>query len=329
MTGRRPPGGARSTNALARPALALGAGALVALSMPPWGFWPLAIVGVMLFEVALGDAAARRATDAARLALRRRMDVPRDGVDGAADPARVPGRRQPCSPASTCWPQLRGAGRAVAGDRASSGAHAGRGGAVLVPVRWRPAGDDGDVAGRRPARRRRPRRRRDPAHLGRVPARHRRWSTSGASVRDRRRGTSPGVRATPQAAIALGVIAVVASCSRPIAPQGSATGETLRVAAVQGGGEQGTSALEVPPRLVTERHLEATRSIPDDADLDLVLWPENTIDVDVFEGSDDLRRHRRRGGAARRADRRRRHRGARGSTPRSSSPPTARSSTGT
>jgi apolipoprotein N-acyltransferase len=37
---------------------------------------------------------------------------------------------------------------------------------------------------------------------------------------------------------------------------------------------------------VTERHLEATRSIPDDADLDLVLWPENTIDVDVFEGSE-------------------------------------------
>ena len=49
---------------------------------------------------------------------------------------------------------------------------------------------------------------------------------------------------------------------------------------MQGGGEQGTSALEVPSSLVTERHLEATRSIPDDADLDLVLWPENTIDVD-------------------------------------------------
>jgi apolipoprotein N-acyltransferase len=70
-----------------------------------------------------------------------------------------------------------------------------------------------------------------------------------------------------------------------VAPRGSATGETLEIAAVQGGGEQGTSALEVPARLVTERHLEATRSIPADADLDLVLWPENTIDVDVFEGS--------------------------------------------
>jgi apolipoprotein N-acyltransferase len=38
---------------LARPALALASGTLVALSMPPWGFWPLAIVGVVLFEVTL------------------------------------------------------------------------------------------------------------------------------------------------------------------------------------------------------------------------------------------------------------------------------------
>src|SRR6187431_450635 len=45
---------------LARPALALGAGALVALAMPPWGFWPLAVVGVMLFEIALGAEPSRR-----------------------------------------------------------------------------------------------------------------------------------------------------------------------------------------------------------------------------------------------------------------------------
>ena len=28
--------------------------------MPPWGFWPLAVVGVMLFEIALGDEPSRR-----------------------------------------------------------------------------------------------------------------------------------------------------------------------------------------------------------------------------------------------------------------------------
>jgi apolipoprotein N-acyltransferase len=40
---------------------------------------------------------------------------------------------------------------------------------------------------------------------------------------------------------------------------------------------------------VTERHLDATRSIATDADLDLVLWPENTIDVVAFDGSQPMR----------------------------------------
>lgn len=33
---------------------ALAGGVLVALSLPPWGFWPLAIIGVAVFETALG-----------------------------------------------------------------------------------------------------------------------------------------------------------------------------------------------------------------------------------------------------------------------------------
>ena len=44
---------------IARPALALGAGVLVALSLPPWGFWPLAIIGVACFEAALGATPTR------------------------------------------------------------------------------------------------------------------------------------------------------------------------------------------------------------------------------------------------------------------------------
>ena len=58
----RPPRSARAPlhARIARPALALGAGALVALAMPPWGFWPLAVVGVMLFEIALGAEPSRR-----------------------------------------------------------------------------------------------------------------------------------------------------------------------------------------------------------------------------------------------------------------------------
>jgi len=64
-----------------------------------------------------------------------------------------------------------------------------------------------------------------------------------------------------------------------LAPTGRDIGTPVTIAAVQGGGRQGTSALEVPSRLVTEAHLAATASIPADGRIDLVLWPENTIDV--------------------------------------------------
>ena len=40
--------------------LALGGGLLVALSLPPWGFWPLAFVGVAVFETALGESPTPR-----------------------------------------------------------------------------------------------------------------------------------------------------------------------------------------------------------------------------------------------------------------------------
>jgi apolipoprotein N-acyltransferase len=94
----------------------------------------------------------------------------------------------------------------------------------------------------------------------------------------------PAVPVRPLHAIALSV-AVVLVALAAVAPRGAATGETMRVAAIQGGGEQGTTALEVPSILVTERHLETTASIEPDPDLDLVLWPENTVDVILFDGS--------------------------------------------
>ena len=73
-----------------------------------------------------------------------------------------------------------------------------------------------------------------------------------------------------------------------VAPRGTGTGVRLDVAAVQGGGEQGTSALDVDSSVVTARHLEATRTIAPDESLDLVLWPENVIDVEDFATSDEL-----------------------------------------
>jgi apolipoprotein N-acyltransferase len=96
----------------------------------------------------------------------------------------------------------------------------------------------------------------------------------------------PSASGAPHGLIALAVIVVVIVLAA-VAPEGSPTGSTITVAAVQGGGEQGTSAEDVPSRVVTERHLEATQTIEPDPDLDMVLWPENVIDVndEPFEGS--------------------------------------------
>ncbi len=94
-------------------------------------------------------------------------------------------------------------------------------------------------------------------------------------------------RTTADVAIAVLAPALVFVVS-VFAPTGSGTGRFLDVAAVQGGGEQGTSALEVPSSLVTQRHVEATATIEPDEELDLVLWPENVIDVDAFAGSPEL-----------------------------------------
>jgi apolipoprotein N-acyltransferase len=63
------------------------------------------------------------------------------------------------------------------------------------------------------------------------------------------------------------------------APRGTDTGRSIRIAAVQGGGRQGTSALQVPASLVAARHLEATSTIASDLNLDLVLWPENVLRI--------------------------------------------------
>ena len=62
------------------------------------------------------------------------------------------------------------------------------------------------------------------------------------------------------------------------APTGSDL-EPINVAAIQGGGRQGTSALEVPSIDVTHAHLAASQLVRDSDEVDMVLWPENAIDV--------------------------------------------------
>ena len=84
-------------------------------------------------------------------------------------------------------------------------------------------------------------------------------------------------------AITLGLVFTAA-----IAPNGSDLGMTLKIAAVQGGGPQGTHGIDTNFRDVIERHLTATRSISPNDKVDVVIWPENVIDVAQFSSSIEL-----------------------------------------
>ena len=251
--------------------------------MPPWGFWPLSFVGVVLFEVTLGEAPSKR--ERFRLGLlfgagwmylgmgwMVQLTLPGYLVAGlvfslfhagAALIAPVGVWRVIGRPAAHGLVEairfsfpFGGIPLATMGMAQVGGPFAGvvRVGGVIL-LTWLVFQVGFALAGPAPA----------------VPSFARRFR--------------PGARGAPHGTVALLAVVTIVLLS-VVAPRGEDTGEQLDIAAVQGGGEQGTSALEVPPRLVTERHLEATRSIPDDADLDLVLWPENTIDVAVFDGSD-------------------------------------------
>ena len=93
-------------------------------------------------------------------------------------------------------------------------------------------------------------------------------------VRRRAAGTARGL------VVAVGSFALLALAG-PLLPTAlgtSGTGRSLDVAAVQGGGRRGLAAARSEDTDVLARHLTTTREI--DADIDLVLWPENVIDVD-------------------------------------------------
>jgi apolipoprotein N-acyltransferase len=63
-----------------------------------------------------------------------------------------------------------------------------------------------------------------------------------------------------------------------VAPDGTGTGDEVRIAIVQGGGPQGTTSLETDPRDVFDAHLAASALVR--GPVDLVVWPENTVDVE-------------------------------------------------
>lgn len=82
-------------------------------------------------------------------------------------------------------------------------------------------------------------------------------------------------RRIPTALVAAITVVLVVAVGT-VAPRGRTT-DTIDVALVQGGGPVGFRAVETDRGDVLDRHIDASADLPDD--LDLVVWPENVIDV--------------------------------------------------
>ncbi|MFM7534181.1 MAG: apolipoprotein N-acyltransferase [Acidimicrobiales bacterium] len=243
-------------------AASLGAGTLVAASLPPWGWWPLAFVGIAVLE-RLGAGRSRLRCFATTWLFAVGWLAPGMGWMWSFS---VPGYLVATGAyaaylgvAAAVVPQ--GAWRWLALPAAVTLAEVVRfsfpfGGVPLASLAI------GQVAGPLGAL----------APLGGALAIT--WATFAL-------GTALGVasevvvtrrfRWQPVAGT-VGLVAVVVAAGSLV--DTDVVG-TRRLALVQGGGEQGTRAISTPKRLVLERHLAASQEVP--AGVDLVVWPENVI----------------------------------------------------
>lgn len=256
-TGRRDP--RRFVPAL----MALGGGVLIALSLPPWGWWPLALVGLVLFERSLADAPARsrfRRAWCTGFGLLAPSTVWMFSFTPPGYVFEVIGFSTFLGVAVALCPSDRWRWLALPGAWALFEGVKGRwpfGGVPLSDLAI------GQIAG----------------PLGPVA---------------RVGGTLLVALVTVAAAMAIG--AALARAWRPalglaaavlvvvgvaaVAPKGEDTGEEVRVAYVQGGGEQGTVDAETDDREVFLAHLDATEEGVEAGSVDLIVWPENVVNVD-------------------------------------------------
>ena len=237
----------------------LAAGGLVALSMPPWGWWPLALVGLVAFERLIADQPVwARAWRGFGFGAGWLFPATFWMVDFT-----LPGYLAVCVVFSALY------------GLAGAACPPGRSRWVALPglfvlagaIRWRwPFGG---------------------VPLATLPMSQvdTPWATTVrvlgplllvgvcaaiamvlAAALDRRW----------QATLALAVVVLGFWGWSALAPRGSTAG-TIDVAVVQGGGPQRTRAASTEPGVVFQRHLEASQLVQ--KPVDLVVWPEDVVDV--------------------------------------------------
>jgi apolipoprotein N-acyltransferase len=86
---------------------------------------------------------------------------------------------------------------------------------------------------------------------------------------------------------AVALVIAVALWPLSAAASNAHTTSTKRIAIVQGGGPQGTHAVHTDPSLVFQRHITASHAVQAGS-VDMVLWPENVINVPTFAGSQEF-----------------------------------------
>ncbi|MXV90380.1 MAG: apolipoprotein N-acyltransferase [Acidimicrobiia bacterium] len=238
----------------------LAAGALICFSMPPWGFWPLAVVGVAALDRLLaGQGAARR--------------LRRGGLISAAWLLGATIWMWDFSPggylvANLIFSLFYSAGCALTPpDRGRRPALVGW--LVLIGyLRWR-------------------------FPFGGVPLATLAHSQADAplAVAARLGGPLTVVALVAVAGVSVSLLAerrwrgalagasliALALALSADAPRGTDTG-TIKVALVQGGGPQRTRAAGTDFTVVMQRHLDATDTIAEP--VDLIVWPENVVNVD-------------------------------------------------
>lgn len=245
-------------------ATCIAAGMLLAGSLPPWGFWPLAFAGIALLDHLLADRP--RSSRAGRMGL----------VALALFAITLFWIKDLTAPGYVIAIFAFAAMFAVVGMLVppGRGRHLALPGAWVLAEAWKghwpfggvPISDLalGQVAGPLAS----------VARLGGVELLTGITVAVGVVIAAAATGTKK--TRLGAAAGAAAIIAVVVAGSA--APRGHDIGKRVKIAAVQGGGPQGTRAIFTDMDEVFDRHLSASETVRQP--VDVIIWPEDVVDLD-------------------------------------------------